>query len=112
MRVFDIMSAMKLKRRDFLRAAAASAAACAFPNLRSSAASPGGKVNAECQPGTGTVTDKKTKKKTKVYYKPTCQAVVIPATAPDPEEFEGEVYLFFAPSAGNNFPGYVATIPL
>ena len=59
-----------------------------------------------------TVTDKKTKKKTKVYYKPTCQAVVIPATAPDSEEFEGEVYLFFAPSAGNNFPGYVATIPL
>jgi len=59
-----------------------------------------------------TVTDKKTKKKTKVYYKPTCQAVVIPATAPDSEEFEGEVYLFFAPSAANNFPGYVATIPL
>jgi hypothetical protein len=59
-----------------------------------------------------TVTDKKTKKKTKVYYKPTCQAVVIPATAPDSEEFEGEAYLFFAPSAGNNFPGYVATIPL
>ena len=59
-----------------------------------------------------TVTDKKTKKKTKVYYKPTCQAVVIPATAPDSEEFEGEAYLFFAPSAANNFPGYVATIPL
>ena len=36
---------MKLQRRDFLRAAVASAATCAFPNLRSSAASPGGKVN-------------------------------------------------------------------
>jgi len=36
---------MKLQRRDFLRAAVASAATCAFPNLRSSAASPNGKVN-------------------------------------------------------------------
>ena len=36
---------MQIQRRDFLRAAAASAAACAFPNLRASAASPNGKVN-------------------------------------------------------------------
>ena len=72
-----------------------------------------GAVTATMTYDTGkTVTDKKTKKKTKVYYKPTCQAVVIPATAPDSEEFEGEAYLFFAPSAANNFPGYVATIPL
>ena len=72
-----------------------------------------GAVTATMTYDTGkTVTDKKTKKRTKVYYKPTCQAVVIPATAPDSEKFEGEVYLFFAPSAANNFPGYVATIPL
>ena len=38
-------TAMNIQRRDFLRAAAASAAACAFPNLRASAASPNGKVN-------------------------------------------------------------------
>ena len=36
---------MNIQRREFLRAAAASAAACAFPNLRASAASPNGKVN-------------------------------------------------------------------
>ena len=33
---------MSIKRRDFIRAAAA---ACVFPNLRASAASPNGKVN-------------------------------------------------------------------
>ena len=33
---------MRIQRRDFIRAAAA---ACAFPNLRASAASPNGKVN-------------------------------------------------------------------
>ena len=36
---------MNLSRRDFLGAAAASAAAFSFPNLRAAAASPNGKVN-------------------------------------------------------------------
>ncbi|MGN0847331.1 MAG: Gfo/Idh/MocA family protein [Kiritimatiellia bacterium] len=36
---------MNLQRRDFLKTAAATAAAFAFPNLRAAAASPNGKVN-------------------------------------------------------------------
>ena len=36
---------MNFQRRDFLKTAAATAAAFAFPNLRASAASPAGRVN-------------------------------------------------------------------
>ena len=54
-------------------------------------------------------TGKKSKGKT-VYYKPTCSTVVIPHTSPDYynqyKQFHGEVDLYFAPSAGNNFPGW------
>ena len=52
-----------------------------------------------------TTTDKKTKKKVKVYYKPACTTVVIPTSAPDAETFTGHVPLFLPPSAANNFPG-------
>ena len=41
----------------------------------------------------------------KVYYKPTCATVVIPTTAADACQFLSGAYLFFAPSAANNFPG-------
>ena len=54
-------------------------------------------------------TGKKSKGKP-VYYKPTCSTVVIPHTTPEyysqSKQFSGEVDLYFAPSAGNNFPGW------
>ena len=50
------------------------------------------------------------KKGKTVYYKPTCSTVVIPHTTPEyysqSKQFSGEVDLYFAPSAGNNFPGW------
>ena len=56
--------------------------------------------------------DTGTKSKGKaVIYKPTCATVVIPLSAADAEEFEGEVFLFFAPSPANNFPGFVGAAP-
>ena len=55
--------------------------------------------------------DPKTKKKVPVYYKPTCSTVVIPTSLPDATHFAGDVYLFFAPSAGNNFPGFGGWMP-
>ena len=48
----------------------------------------------------------KKKKGKKVYYKPSCSTVVWQVTPADPATFEGYVYLYFAPSAGNNFPGW------
>ena len=54
-------------------------------------------------------TGKKSKGKT-VYYKPTCSTVVLQYTTPEyysqSKQFGGEVDLYFAPSAGNNFPGW------
>ncbi len=49
-------------------------------------------------------TGKKSKGKA-VYYKPTCSTVVQPDAPADPvDSFTGNVVLFFAASAGNNFP--------
>ena len=73
---------------------------------------PKGAVTATLTFDTGkTTTDKKTKKKVPVYYKPTCATVVIPTSAVDDDPFTGEAFLFFAPSAGNNFPGLGGCVP-
>ncbi len=65
-----------------------------------------GAVTATLSYDTGkTKKDPKTKKTTKVIYKPTCATVVIPTTAADAYQFLSGAYLFFAPSAANNFPG-------
>jgi len=65
-----------------------------------------GAVTATLTYDTGkTAKDKKTKKAVPVYYKPTCATVVIPTTAADAYQFLSGAYLFFAPSAANNFPG-------
>ena len=66
---------------------------------------PKGSVTATLTYDTG-----KRKKDWKVYHKPTCSTVVIPTSAPDAETFTGEVYLYFAPSAANNFGGYAGSI--
>ena len=50
-------------------------------------------------------TGNKTKTGKPVYYKPSCSTVVLPDEAPDPKAFTGSVYMYFAPSADNNFPG-------
>ena len=56
--------------------------------------------------------DTGTKSKGKaVIYKPTCSTVVIPLSAADAEEFEGEAILFFAPSTANGFPGFAGAAP-
>ena len=55
-------------------------------------------------------TGKKSKGKA-VIYKATCSTVVIPLTEADPKVFEGEAYLYFAPSPANNFPGFAAAAP-
>ncbi len=56
--------------------------------------------------------DTGTKSKGKpVIYKTTCSTVVIPLSAADNEEFEGEVFLFFAPSPANGFPGFAGAAP-
>ena len=56
--------------------------------------------------------DTGTKSKGKaVIYKPTCSTVVIPLSAADNEEFEGEAILFFAPSSANGFPGFAGAAP-
>ena len=51
----------------------------------------------------------KTSKGKPVYYKPTCSTVVNQMSAPDPATFSGVVYMYFAPSAGNNFPGWAGS---
>ena len=72
-----------------------------------------GAVTATLTYDTGkTAIDKKTGKKKTVYYKPACSSVVIPVSAPDAEEFAGEVLLYFAPSAANNFPGWSGVAPI
>ena len=63
---------------------------------------PSGAVTATLSYDTGK-RDKKTKKT--VYYKPTCSTVVIPTSSPDADTFTGCIYLYFAPSSANNFPG-------
>ena len=68
---------------------------------------PAGVVTATMSFDTGT----KSKGKA-VIYKPTCATVVIPLSAADAEEFEGEVFLFFAPSPANGFPGFAGAAPL
>ena len=54
-------------------------------------------------------TGKKSKGKV-VYYKPTCTTVVKPMSDADPNTFTGQIQLYFAPSAGNNFPGWTEVI--
>ena len=56
-------------------------------------------------------TGKTSSKGKAVIYKPTCSTVVIPLSAADAEEFEGEVFLFFAPSPANGFPGFAGAAP-
>ena len=48
-----------------------------------------------------------------MIYKATCSTVVIPLTTPDAKaaEFNGVVYLYFAPSTKNNFTGFVGAAP-
>ena len=71
-----------------------------------------GAVTATLSYDTGkTKRDAKTKKTVKVVYKPTCTTVVVPTSVPDAETFTGEVPVFFAPSAGNNFPGWSGGVP-
>ena len=70
---------------------------------------PAGVVTATLTYNTG-----KKKKGKVVYYKPTCSTVVdpYPDTDPnDPAAFNGLILLYFAPSAGNNFPGCSSNIP-
>ena len=89
----------------------------ALPGLRYFAAlslkvTTAGAVTATLTFDTGkTKKDPKTKKTVKVYYKPTCATVVIPTSAVDADPFTGEVHLFFAPSPGNNFPGWNGGVP-
>ena len=54
-------------------------------------------------------TGKKSKGKP-VYYKPTCSTVVKPTSDADPNTFTGHIQLYFAPSSGNNFPGWTEVI--
>jgi hypothetical protein len=56
--------------------------------------------------------DPKTKKMVAVIYKPTCSTVVIPTSAPDADPFTSGVYVYFAPSAANNFTGFGGWVPL
>lgn len=53
----------------------------------------------------------KTSKGKAVIYKPTCSTVVIPLSAADNEEFEGEAFFYFAPSPANDFPGFAGAAP-
>lgn len=55
-------------------------------------------------------TDPKTKKSVAVIYKPTCSTYVIPTTPADSDTFEGEAFVYFAPSPANGFPGFVACV--
>ena len=72
-----------------------------------------GAVTATLTYDTGkTAVDKKTKKRVKVYWKPACATVVVPTTPADAEVFEGDVNLYFAPSAANGFPGLAAVVQL
>ena len=70
-----------------------------------------GAVTATLSYDTGkTKKDSKTKKAVKVIYKATCQSVVVPLVAADAEQFVGEVPLYFAPSAGDGFEGFVGSV--
>ncbi len=72
-----------------------------------------GAVTATLSYDTGmTKKDKKTKKTVKVYYKPTCQTVVIPTSAADAAAFTGETLLYFAPSAPYEFEGFAGVVQL
>lgn len=73
---------------------------------------PNGAVAATLSFDTGkTKKDAKTKKTVKVIYKATCNTVVTPTSPADADPFTGEVYLYFAPSPANGFPGYVGVLP-
>ena len=52
----------------------------------------------------------KKSKGTVVYSKPTCSTVVKPMSDADPNTFTGHIQLYFAPSTGNNFPGWTEVI--
>ena len=54
--------------------------------------------------------DPKTKKTVKVYYKPTCQTVVVPTATADADPFTCEAFLYFAPSPAFGFAGYVGGV--
>lgn len=74
---------------------------------------PNGAVAATLSFDTGkTKKDAKTKKTVKVIYTATCNTVVTPTSPADADPFTGEVYLYFAPSPANGFPGYVGVLPL
>lgn len=72
---------------------------------------PAGELTATMTFDTGKTTkDKKTNKKTKVYYKATASTVLIPLSAADADPFSAAALLYFAPSAANNFPGLCTEI--
>ena len=73
---------------------------------------PAGAVTATLSFDTGVrKTDPKTKKTVAVIYKPTYSTYVIPKTSADSDPFEGEAFVYFAPSPENGFPGFVACVP-
>ena len=47
-----------------------------------------------------------------VIYKAKCSSIVIPLSAADSEAFVGEVFLYFAPSPANSFPGFAGAAPI
>ena len=70
-----------------------------------------GAVTATLTYDTGkTKKDPKTKKTVKVFYKPTCQSVVVPLVAADAETFAGEVPLYFAPKVSDGFGGFAGSV--
>ena len=74
---------------------------------------PAGAVTATMSHDTGrTKKDPKTKKNVKVIYKATCSTAVLPATAADSNPFAGGAWVYFAPSAGNGFDGFVGWVPV
>ena len=57
----------------------------------------------------------KKKKGKVVYYKPTCSTFLLPAKKEEPptmEKVTGYAYIYFPPSAANNFPGYFLPLPV
>jgi len=66
---------------------------------------PAGALTATMTFDTGkTTTDKKTKKKSKVYYKATCTTVLIPLSDADADPFKAGVSLYFAPPRRTTSP--------
>ena len=72
---------------------------------------PAGAVTATLTVDTGrTTTDRKTRKRVKVYYKTSYSAVLFPTTAANAEPFGAAADLYFAPSPANGFPGLCVTV--